>query len=368
MRTFAIAKKVLRELIRDKRTLAMMFLAPILIMWLMNVMFSANSTTDVSIGVVGMPQTLVQTIDKTSHVNVKAFSELTDAKSVMKEEKIDAIIEVKGDNHYSITYANRDSSKTNMTRQVFKGALTANQMSILNQTIAKLVSTNPVIAKSLPTKSNSIKIKESYDYGNKDSGFFTKMIPILMGYIVFFFVFLISGMALLRERTTGTLYRLLATPVRRVDIVLGYMLSYGLLAIIQTLVIVFATIWLLDVEVAGSIFYVVLTNFILALVALAFGILLSTLAKSEFQMMQFIPIVVIPQLFFSGLIPLDSMADWVQVLGKFLPLSYSGHALTQVMLWGKGWSSIDADLGVLLIFLLTLNILNVFGLRRYRKV
>ena len=142
------------------------------------------------------------------------------------------------------------------------------------------------------------------------------MIPILMGFMVFFFVFLISGMALLKERTSGTLDRLLATPVKRSDIVFGYMISYGIIAVIQTVVIVLSTIWLLDIEVVGNIINVIIVNFVLALVALAFGVLLSTLAKSEFQMMQFLPLVIMPQLFFSGIIPLDSMADWVQHIGK----------------------------------------------------
>ena len=136
----------------------------------------------------------------------------------------------------------------------------------------------------------------------KIRGFFAKMIPILMGFMVFFFVFLISGMALLKERTSGTLDRLLATPVKRSDIVFGYMISYGIIAVIQTVVIVLSTIWLLDIEVVGNIINVIIVNFVLALVALAFGVLLSTLAKSEFQMMQFLPLVIMPQLFFSGII------------------------------------------------------------------
>ena len=128
---------------------------------------------------------------------------------------------------------------------------------------------------------------------------------------------MISGMALLKERTSGTLDRLLATPVKRSDIVFGYMISYGIIAVIQTVVIVLSTIWLLDIEVVGNIINVIIVNFVLALVALAFGVLLSTLAKSEFQMMQFLPLVIMPQLFFSGIIPLDSMADWYNILVKF---------------------------------------------------
>ena len=171
-------------------------------------------------------------------------------------------------------------------------------------------------------------------------------------------------MALLKERTSGTLERLLATPVKRSEIVYGYMLSYGLIAIIQTAVVVLAAIWLLDVEVVGNLFHVIIVNVVLALVALAFGILLSTLAKSEFQMMQFIPLVIMPQLFFSGIIPLSSMGDWAQMVGRFLPLTYSGDAMSQIILYGRGLPNI----GVLLIFLVILTILNIVGLRRYRKV
>ena len=107
---------------------------------------------------------------------------------------------------------------------------------------------------------------------------------------------------------------------------------------------------------------------VLALVALAFGILLSTLAKSEFQMMQFIPLVILPQLFFSGIIPLDSMGEWAKTIGKFLPLTYSGDAMSQIILYGRGIGDVVLNIGVLLIFLIVLTILNIVGLRRYRKV
>ena len=125
-----------------------------------------------------------------------------------------------------------------------------------------------------------MKLKNHYAYGNADTGFFNKILPILIGFFVFFFVFLISGMALLRERTSGTLDRLLATPVKRYEIVFGYLLSYGVLAIIQTLVFVLVTILILGVQVVGNIGSLVVVNLLLALVALSFGILLSTFANS----------------------------------------------------------------------------------------
>lgn len=360
MRTLAISKKVLKELLRDKRTLAMMFVAPILIMWLMNVMFSANNTTSVTIATVDVPSSLVKNLDDVDHISIKEYSNKENAQKELDDQAVDAILTASG-NGYDVTYSNTDSSKTALTRQAIKSVLS---LSSVNELITQLKQ-----ATLLPTNdSKSTNLTEYYDYGNKDTGFFTKMIPILMGFMVFFFVFLISGMALLKERTTGTLDRLLATPVKRSDIVFGYMISYGILAVIQTIVIVVSTIWLLDIEVVGNIINVIIVNFLLSLVALAFGILLSTLAKSEFQMMQFIPLVVMPQLFFSGIIPLDSMGDWVQYLGKILPLSYSGDALTKVIMYGDGLSSIAFDLLILLVFLFILSTANIIGLKRYRKV
>jgi len=193
-------------------------------------------------------------------------------------------------------------------------------------------------------------------------------LPILMGFFVFFFVFLISGMALLKERTTGTLDRLLATPVKRSSIVFGYMLSYGILAVLQTIVIVLTTVWLLGIEVVGNMASVVVINLLLALVALAFGILLSTFANSEFQMMQFIPLVVVPQIFFSGLIPLDSMASWIKGISYIIPLKYSGDAVAAIITRGTSLMDLGFDIGMLLLFLVVLTILNIVGLRRYRKV
>ena len=360
MRTIAIAKKVIKELLRDKRTLAMMFVAPVFIMWLMNLMFSASTTVNVKLATQDLPTGLVTKMDELDHVDVETYQDLDQAKKALADEKVDAVISYK-DGEYQVDYANTDASKTTMTRQVLR-------TSIVNEGTDQLLSRVKQALPQLKLDEKAPEIKESYQYGDKNTGFFARMIPILIGFVVFFFVFLISGMALLKERTSGTLDRLLATPVKRSGIVYGYMLSYGIIAIFQTAVVVLAAIWLLDVEVVGSILNVIIVNVVLALVALAFGILLSTLAKSEFQMMQFIPLVIMPQLFFSGIIPLSSMGEWAPTVGKFLPLTYSGDAISQIILYGHNLGDILSNLGVLMIFLIILTILNIVGLRRYRKV
>lgn len=360
MRTLAIAKKVIKELLRDKRTLAMMFVAPVFIMWLMNLMFSASTTVNIKLATQDLPTSLVKKMDDLDHVNVKTYKDMEQAKEDLADEKVDAVISYK-DGEYQVDYANTDASKTAMTRQVLRTSIASEGS---NQLMARVKQALP----QLNLEAKTPEIKEFYQYGDENTSFFTSMIPVLIGFVVFFFVFLISGMALLKERTSGTLERLLATPVKRSEIVYGYMLSYGLIAIIQTAVVVLAAIWLLDVEVVGNLFHVIIVNVVLALVALAFGILLSTLAKSEFQMMQFIPLVIMPQLFFSGIIPLSSMGDWAQMVGRFLPLTYSGDAMSQIILYGRGLGDVLPNIGVLLIFLVILTILNIVGLRRYRKV
>ena len=360
MRTLAIAKKVMKELFRDKRTLAMMFVAPVFIMWLMNLMFSASTAVNIKLATQDLPTSLVTKMDDLDHVSVQTYKDLNQAKKDLADEKVDAVVSYKN-GEYQVVYANTDASKTSMTRQVLRTSIASEGS---NQLMARVKQALP----QLKLEAKAPEIKESYQYGDKNTSFFTSMIPVLIGFVVFFFVFLISGMALLKERTSGTLERLLATPVKRSEIVYGYMLSYGLIAILQTAVVVLAAISLLNVEVVGNLFNDIIVNVVLALVALAFGILLSTLAKSEFQMMQFIPLVIMPQLFFSGIIPLSSMGDWAQTVGKFLPLTYSGDAMSQIILYGRSIGDVLPNIGVLLIFLVILTILNIEGLRRYRKV
>ncbi|WP_268913592.1 ABC transporter permease [Lentilactobacillus sp. SPB1-3] len=391
MRTISIMNRVLKELFRDKRTLALMFLAPILVMLLMSVIFNTNSTTNVNIGTVGVTKTVNKEIDQIKHVSVKEYATKTDANKALKDAKIDAVVKRNG-NNYHLTYANTDASKTTAVKMAFSNALTKTSINQLKGALklstketVKLATQLKIIQSqqqgrptgktmpnqtAMPNKKMAAqpKITNTYVYGDKNTGYFAKMLPILMGFFVFFFVFLISGMALLKERTTGTLDRLLATPVKRSSIVFGYMLSYGILAVLQTIVIVVITIWLLGIEVVGSVISVVLINLLLALVALSFGILLSTFANSEFQMMQFIPLVVVPQIFFSGLIPLDSMASWIKAVSYIIPLKYSGDATTAVIMRGVPLTSLGVDLGILFLFLIVLTVLNIVGLKRYRKV
>lgn len=392
MRILTISKKVITELIRDKRSLALMFIAPLLILWLMNVMFSASSDITITLGTSGVKGGLVKKLDKVSGVSVKKYPNVSSAKQALKKGQADSII-VKDGSRYVVTHANTDSSKTLLAKNALKAALIKQQTSqakeqgqkmqkLLKKQQAAIAKLTTALAKVTGQKAatvkaknkqetasaSSVKIVNHYQYGDKDTGYFAKIAPVLMAFFIFFFVFLISGMALLGERTSGTLDRLLATPVKRSDIVFGYLLGYGLLGFLQAVVICLAGIYILNIEIAGSLAAVVTVCVLFAFVALAFGLLLSTFAESEFQMMQFIPLIVVPQVFFSGIIPLSSMAGWVQGLGKILPLTYAGDAMTGIIMEGQSLAQVSGDLAALACFLLVLTSLNILGLKRYRKV
>ncbi|MBS6066895.1 MAG: ABC transporter permease [Limosilactobacillus fermentum] len=371
MRSLAITKRILTELLRDKRTLALLFIAPILIMWLLSIMFSATTDTHVTIGTANVSSTLVKQIDDVKHVSVKTYANADQANQALKDYRIDATVVKTSANHYHLTFANIDSAKTALTRQAFQVALQKSKAHQLAATMQQLVAMLPTTAQAQfnqGTSSATTHIKSTYRYGDSSTGYFTKILPIFMGFFVFFFVFLISGIGLLRERSSGTLDRLLATPVRRGEIVTGYMVSYGVVAIVQTLLIVITTVWLLKVQIVGDLALVFLINILLALAALAMGIFISTFASSEFQMMQFVPIVVMPQVFFSGIVPLDALPNWIQVISKTLPLTYAGNAMNDVIMKGQGVETIAGDLGVLVLFIVFFVVLNVVGLKRYRKV
>ena len=106
-------------------------------------------------------------------------------------------------------------------------------------------------------------------------------------------------------------------------------LAYSSLAIVQTIIVTLSSIYLLNIEVVGSLYYVIIVNVLLAMVALSLGLLLSTIAKTEFQIMQFVPIVVIPQMFFSGIVSVESMGKTAVYISKILPVTYASDGLSK---------------------------------------
>ncbi|MEH7115927.1 ABC transporter permease [Neobacillus vireti] len=368
MRIVALVKRIIHQMLRDKRALALMMVAPLLILTLLHYLLGGN-TVDPRLGVTGADASLVNQL-KSKDIVVKEYSERSNWSKVIDKDDLNAILQVQ-DNEIYLTLVNDQPSATKALLIKIQQSVAAENAKKQSVKITQFLQQIQSKLQGVPLNIQQAKtptIKTTYIYGDKDTTFFDQLSPILVGFFVFFFVFLISGIALLRERTTGTLDRLLATPIQRRDIVFGYLSGYGLFAVIQTLIVVVYAVKVLDIMLVGSFWNVVIINLCLALVALSLGILLSAFANSEFQMMQFIPIAIVPQVFFAGIFPFEGMAEWMQIIAKIMPLYYGGDALVAVMYKGLGFSDIIKDLLVLLGFALVFIILNIVALKKYRKI
>jgi len=196
-------------------------------------------------------------------------------------------------------------------------------------------------------------------------GLFDYLAPAVLGGMVLFFVFMLTGVSFLRERLQGTLERLMASPVTRADLVVGYLLGFFLFALLQSVVVLLFIVWVLGVEYRGSLGEVLAFQLVVALGSLNLGILASTWARNEFQVMQFMPLFILPQFFLGGLLwPVEQMPWYLQDLSAVMPLRYAIEGLRGIMLEGKGFSGVLPQLGFLGGFALVMLFLAGLSLRR----
>ena len=160
---------------------------------------------------------------------------------------------------------------------------------------------------------------------------FQRIGPMLLALCPFVVMFVVTSVAMLRERTTGTLERLLTMPIAKGDVLTGYAIAFGLAAVVQVMVtVIVSTAWL-GLDVAGSAGWLVVVALLDALLGMALGLFLSAFARTEFQAVQFLPAVVLPQLLLCGLfVPREQMAEPLQWLSDVAPLTYAVDAAARV--------------------------------------
>jgi len=185
-------------------------------------------------------------------------------------------------------------------------------------------------------------------YMFKDSGpLFDRLALTMLGIFPFLVMFLITSIAMLRERTSGTLERLLTTPLRKTDLLFGYGIAFGIAAAVQASVVSAVAYLFLGLDTKGSPGYVILIAAGNAVLGVALGLLASAFAKTEFQAVQFMPVVVLPQILLCGLfVARESMAGWLQAISDVLPLTYSVEALAEVGAFTDPTSTMWRDLAI----------------------
>jgi ABC-2 type transport system permease protein len=339
MRVKAIAFRIFTELKHDKRTLALVLFAPILMLTL--IYFVLNSSlSNSNVGVINAPSDYFDRLYD-SNVTATRFLDENLAFDSLNKGEITAIINIVDGKSY-IYVDGSNSQEATMAVNLLEAAKKPLQ----------------------PKRADQIS-DITFIYGADDLETFDNFGSVLIGVLVFFFVFIVAGMSFLQERTIGTLEKMLSTPIKRWELVLGYVMGFGGLTVVQSTLITFYVVYVLGVMMVGSIWLVLLITLLTAICALTLGMLLSTAASSQFQMLQFIPIVVVPQIFFCGLFQLSP--EW-DAIGRFMPLYYSADALNEIMIRGNGFNAVFIDISILLTFSIVFVFGNIKLLKKYRNI
>jgi len=358
MRVLAVFRRVLRGFGRDKRTLVLMMIAPVLVLSLLWFIFHSD-TYHPKVAAVDLPETMVVAL-KNQGARVRRLDQAT-ADRQLKAGEIDAVIRFEKGQIVALLEGS-DPSVDMSVRMLFVG--------VMRERAARFRPLLEKVRRVLPREACIVTQPPRFDrlHGGKKMTHFDSFGPVLLGFLVFFFTFIVSGVSFVRERTTGTLERMLASPIRSWELVTGYATGFSVVVLAQIALMTLFSVYLLDMMLVGSLFWLLTITLMLAVSAMTLGMFLSAYARSEFQLFQFVPLVIVPQIFFSGLFQLETMPGWLQVVGKVLPLTYGAHAMRSVMIRGSGLAQIWVDLVVLAACAVSFMALNVWIIKHKRAV
>ncbi len=358
--TCAVARRVLMQFCHDPRTLGVIFIAPCLVLWLFSVLLGAPSVVP-RLATVNLPEEYQQYLEeqRTDITNTDAET----AAYLLASDNVDATLSINSDHILEVEVEGSDASRTAATLAVVRSALVAMQQSYEAQIEQRVSSLNELIGN---LHAPVMGINTNWLHGSADWTSFEFYGPVFIGIFIFVFVFLTSSMSLLTERSGGTVRRLMVTPIRSWQIVGGYLLGFGLLTLIQSIIILWACIWLIGFPNAGSLVLVVLVTVSMAIVSLTLGLLVSGLAHTPFQVVQLMLVFVVPQILLSGIFDLSQTPDWMQTIAAIFPIYYGAEALRAIMLRGAGFADVAPNLGILWSFIVVLFVLACLNFRKKR--
>jgi ABC-2 type transport system permease protein len=381
-RVIAMVRRLVQELHRDRRSMALLFVAPVVLTGLMAFVLRGQQVAPVSAVVVNeagpAASVMIGALEGALRNEGGTANDAIDraaAEAAIQNGAAGLAIILPSDFVARLTQGGQPSLV--VITPGMEPTADSEQLVALQRALATAIS------QALPGDGARLpRLTVQTLYGSPDADVVDHLAPVFLGFFAYFFVYVLTGISFLRERIGGTLERLLATPVSRGEIVLGYSLGFGLFATIQVVVLLAWT--LLDIRipavgplpayslglavpVAGSPFLEFLVVMLLALGAVSLGILLSTFARTELQVVQFIPLVIVPQALLSGvLFPVSSMPSVLQAIAAVLPLTYATDGLRQVIIRGADLSfgALQLDLLVLAAFVAVFAALATATIRR----
>jgi ABC-2 type transport system permease protein len=343
-RVLAVTRRVLEGFRRDRRTLALILVVPIIILPLLGYLLRGGGG-HTAMGVVNLDQgplgSRIETaLLASSHVSATDMG-LDTARTRLADDRIAGYVLLPSD------FSSKALAGGAVSPEVH---LEGTQPGPSGDVVAAL---SQAMVNAIAGSGPKISPKILYLHGGSGLDLLDYVGAAFIGLIVFFLVFVVTSVAFLRERSQGTLERLMASPLRRGEIVLGYMFGFGLIALLQGLLVLLFSLYVVRMHNEGNVLLIFLFEALLAIGAVNLGIFLSMFARTEFQAVQFIPIVLLPQILLSGvLFPIANEPVPLQYVSNVLPLTYAVYGMRGIMLKGESLGSTDLliDLGVGVLF------------------
>lgn len=359
-RVAAITKRLMQGFRRDHRTLALLFVAPVVILGLLGYLIR-GSTSAPAVGVAIEDQgqlggVIAAALSRSSLISATTI-QASDGDAKLKDGSLVAYIVFPSD------FSQQAQAGTIAPQVHLEGSQPGTNAPVLQALQAAMTA----VASQGPGPALHFRPQIAYLYGGKGLDTLDYFGAAFIGLVVFFLVFVITIVSFLNERSQGTLERLMASPLRRGEIVLGYMLGFTVLALIQAVEVLVFSLAILKVHNQGNVLLIFGMEAVMALAAVNLGIFLSMFARSEFQAVQFIPLVVVPQFILSGILfPVSTEPRPLQVLSDVLPLTYAVNGLRDIMVKGAdlSWPSLQLDAGVVAGFCVLLIVAGTATLRR----
>jgi len=359
-RIAAITRRLLQGFRRDRRTLALLFVAPIVILGLLGYLIRGSASVP-AVGIANEDQgplgaTVAAALAKSSGITTSSI-QASDGDSKLKDGSLVAYIVFGPD------FSSRAQAGTIAPDVHLEGSQPGTVAPVLQALQQALIS----VASSAPGQGVHVQPTVTYLYGGPSFDTLDYFGAAFIGLVVFFLVFVVTIVSFLNERSQGTLERLMASPLRRGEIVVGYMLGFTVLALVQSVEVLVFSLAVLQVHNSGSVVLIFGIEALMAIAAVNLGIFLSMFARTEFQAVQFIPLVIVPQFLLSGILfSVNSEPKPLQVLSDVLPLTYAVNGLRDVMIKGAdlSWASLQLDVGVVAGFIVLLVVAAVTTLRR----
>jgi ABC-2 type transport system permease protein len=356
----AITRRLLQGFRRDRRTLALLFVAPIVILSLLGYLIR-GSTSSPAVGIANEDQgplgaTVASALASSSKIATSSIH-AADGDAKLKDGTLVAYIV------FSSDFSARAQQGIIAPEVHVEGSQPGTAGPVLQALQQALVSA----ISQASGRTLSVQPKVTYLYGGLGFDTLDYFGAAFIGIIVFFLVFVVTIVSFLNERTQGTLERLMASPLRRGEIVLGYMLGFTVLALVQSAEVLAFSLAVLKIHNAGNVALIFTIEALMAIAAVNLGIFLSMFARTEFQAVQFIPLVIVPQLLLSGILfPVSSEPKPLQLLSNVLPLTYAVNGLRDVMVKGAdlSWASLQLDVGVVFGFVILVLVAGATTLRR----